>query len=227
MNIELDILRYVKEHKIPMVKVAQAAGMTPQNIKKSIGNNPKGDTVTNIANGLGVHPSVFFYDKDEENESTAESDTKQNEETSKAEEGNKPKSEINLRKLMQKLGLGTNAFAEKCGMSSQSMSQFLRNKSLTTNTIYRIAVALDIDPREMFFPTEEKDDLFSNADKNENKETAEAKPAYPVHENGLMSENQQQGEMMIPASSMMQAETFCPHCGTRVKLGVVMIQESK
>ena len=139
---------------------------------------------------------------------------------------NKPKSEINLRKLMQKLGLGTNAFAEKCGMSSQSMSQFLRNKSLTTNTIYRIAVALDIDPRDMFFPTEEKDDLFSNTDKSENEESAEVKPAYPVHKNGLVSENQQ-GEMMIPASSMMQAETFCPHCGTRVKLGVVMIQESK
>ncbi len=139
MNIELDILRYVKEHKIPMVKVAQAAGMTPQNIKKSIGNNPKGDTITNIANGLGVHPSVFFYDKDEEKATAVESDTKQNEET-----------------------------------------------------------------------TDEND-----------------KPAYPVHENGLVAENQQQGGMMIPANSMMQAETFCPHCGTRVKLGVVMIQESK
>lgn len=139
MNIELDILRYVKEHKIPMVKVAQAAGMTPQNIKKSIGNNPKGDTITNIANGLGVHPSVFFYDKDEEKETADDSETNQNEEAAKAAD----------------------------------------------------------------------------------------KPAYPVHENGLMAENQQQGEMMIPASSMMQAETFCPHCGTRVKLGVVMIQESK
>lgn len=139
MNIELDILRYVKEHKIPMVKVAQAAGMTPQNIKKSIGNNPKGDTITNIANGLGVHPSVFFYDKDEEKETADDSETKQNEEA-----------------------------AEAAG-----------------------------------------------------------KTAYPVHENGLVTENQQQMETMIPASSMMQAETFCPHCGTRVKLGVVMIQESK
>nr|DAW39828.1 MAG TPA: Regulatory protein-modification, helix-turn-helix, transcriptional regulato, DNA [Caudoviricetes sp.] len=138
MNIELDILRYVKEHKIPMVKVAQAAGMTPQNIKKSIGNNPKGDTITNIANGLGVHPSVFFYDKDEEKETADDSETKQNEEAVEATD----------------------------------------------------------------------------------------KPAYPVHESGLVTENQQ-GEMMIPASSMMQAETFCPHCGTRVKLGVVMIQESK
>ena len=139
MNIELDILRYVKEHKIPMVKVAQAAGMTPQNIKKSIGNNPKGDTITNIANGLGVHPSVFFYDKDEEKETADDSATKQNEEAVE-----------------------------------------------TTD-----------------------------------------KPAYPVHESGLVTENQQQTGEMIPASSMMQAETFCPHCGTRVKLGVVMIQESK
>ena len=139
MNIELDILRYVKEHKIPMVKVAQAAGMTPQNIKKSIGNNPKGDTITNIANGLGVHPSVFFYDKDEEKETADDSETKQNEEAGEATD----------------------------------------------------------------------------------------KPAYPIHESGLVTENQQQTGAMIPASSMMQAETFCPHCGTRVKLGVVMIQESK
>lgn len=142
---------------------------------------------------------------------------------------NKPKSEINLRKLMQKLGLGTNAFAEKCGMSSQSMSQFLRNKSLTTNTIYRIAVALNIDPRDMFFPTDENDDLFSNAETEQNEKAEESsdKPAYPVHRNGLVPNNQQMAGAMIPASSMMQAETFCPHCGTRVKLGVVMIQESK
>lgn len=126
----------------------------------------------------------------------------------------KPKSEINLRKLMQKLGLGTNAFAEKCGMSSQSMSQFLRNKSLTTNAIYRIAMALDIDPRDMFFPTNEKDDLFSNADKKENEDVAENEPAYPVHENGLVSENQQQ---------MIQTSTFCPHCGKKVRVGVVLL----
>ena len=130
------------------------------------------------------------------------------------EGNNKPKSEINLRKLMQKLGLGTNAFAEKCGMSSQSMSQFLRNKSLTTNTIYRIATALDIDPRDMFFPTEEKNDLFSNADKKENEDVAENEPAYPVHENGLVSENQQQ---------MIQTSTFCPHCGKKVRVGVVLL----
>ena len=124
MNIELDILRYVKEHKIPMVKVAQAAGMTPQNIKKSIGNNPKGDTITKIANGLGVHPSVFFYDKDEEKATTGLAESKQEE------------------------------------------------------------------------------------------QVEWSKPAYQVHGNGLVSENQQQ---------MIQTSTFCPHCGKKVRVGVVLL----
>ena len=125
MNIELDILRYVKEHKIPMVKVAQAAGMTPQNIKKSIGNNPKGDTITKIANGLGVHPSVFFYDKDEDKATTGLDESKQEEQVEGSE------------------------------------------------------------------------------------------PAYQVHRNGLVSENQQQ---------MIQTSTFCPHCGKKVRVGVVLLE---
>ena len=124
MNIELDILRYVKEHKIPMVKVAKAAGMTPQNIKKSIGNNPKGDTITKIANGLGVHPSVFFYDKDEDKATTGLDEAKQEEQVEGSE------------------------------------------------------------------------------------------PAYLVHGNGLVSENQQQ---------MIQTSTFCPHCGKKVRVGVVLL----
>ena len=125
MNIELDILRYVKEHKIPMVKVAKAAGMTPQNIKKSIGNNPKGDTITKIANGLGVHPSVFFYDKDEDKATTGLDEAKQEEQVEGSE------------------------------------------------------------------------------------------PAYLVHGNGLVSENQQQ---------MIQTSTFCPHCGKKVRVGVVLLE---
>ena len=124
MNIELDILRYVKEHKIPMVKVAKAAGMTPQNIKKSIGNNPKGDTITKIANGLGVHPSVFFYDKDEDKATTGLDEAKQEE------------------------------------------------------------------------------------------QVAGSEPAYQIHGNGLVSENQQQ---------MIQTSTFCPHCGKKVRVGVVLL----
>lgn len=42
-------------------------------------------------------------------------------------------------------------------------------------------------------------------------------PAYPVHENGLVSENNSQ--------QMTQTSTFCPHCGRKVRVGVVLLPE--
>ena len=116
----------------------------------------------------------------------------------------RPKSEVNLRKLMQKMGLGTNAFAQACGMSSQSMAQFLRNKSLTTASMYRIAMALDIDPRDMFFPTNEEETTlsFSDKEKEEKKENTQ--------------------ENVQPT---INTTAFCPHCGAKVRVGVVLLPE--
>ena len=65
MNIVLDVLRYLNEHDITLVKAAEATGVAQQNIKKSIGNNPKTSTLLALASGLGVDPREFFYDLDE------------------------------------------------------------------------------------------------------------------------------------------------------------------
>lgn len=120
------------------------------------------------------------------------------------EKEKKPKSEVNLRKLMQKMGLGTNAFAEACGMSSQSMAQFLRNKSLTTASIYRIAMALDIDPRDMFFPNNEEETTLSFSDKKKEEK----------------KENTQED-----AQPTINTTAFCPHCGAKVRVGVMLLPE--
>lgn len=60
MNIVLDVLRYLNEHNITLVKAAEATGVAQQNIKKSIGNNPKASTLLALAKGLGVDPREFF-----------------------------------------------------------------------------------------------------------------------------------------------------------------------
>ena len=135
-------------------------------------------------------------------------------------ENKKPKSEINLRKLMQKLGLGTNAFAEACGVSTQSMSQYLRpDKSLTTSTIYKIATALDIDPRDMFFPTEE-DSASSSPSVDSN---------IPSHQDDTSRHSPAEADdhsiKLPPAQDIMPVTTFCPHCGKRVRVGVVLLPE--
>lgn len=127
----------------------------------------------------------------------------------------KVKSKLNLRKLMAKLGMGTNEFAEACGVSSQSMAQFLRpGKSLTTQTIYKLASALDIDPRDMFFPVGE-----------------EPQTATDTTTDGLFAasndaEEQQNEEKATPqAQQNLQSVAFCPHCGAKVRVGVVFLPE--
>lgn len=127
----------------------------------------------------------------------------------------RPKSEVNLRKLMQKMGLGTNAFAEACGISSQSMAQFLRNKSLTTASIYRIAMALDIDPRDMFFPNDEEETTSSSLhkDKQEKKE------------NTQVPDNNEHSIRVPDAQPAINTTAFCPHCGAKVRVGVVLLPE--
>ena len=127
----------------------------------------------------------------------------------------RPKSEVNLRKLMQKMGLGTNAFAEACGMSSQSMAQFLRNKSLTTASIYRIAIALDIDPRDMFFPNDEEETTLSSM----NKEEQEKK------ENAQVPDNDDCSIRVPDIQPVINTTAFCPHCGAKVRVGVVLLPE--
>ena len=131
------------------------------------------------------------------------------------------KSEIDLRKLMKKMGLRTNAFAELCGISKQSLAQFLRpDKSLTTNTIYRIANALDIDPRDMFFPVdeevEEENNTFEPQTEVENK-----------NEENLQKDSQPQlSDLQNTTAPLFQIHTaICPSCGKKVRVGVVMLPD--
>ena len=51
--------------------------MAQQNIKKSIGNNPKTSTLLALAEGLGVDPRDFFYDLDEDEEKENVNSTEQ------------------------------------------------------------------------------------------------------------------------------------------------------
>lgn len=132
------------------------------------------------------------------------------------------RSEIDLRKLMKKMGIRTNAFAELCGISTQSLAQFLRpGKSLTTNTIYRIANALDIDPRDMFFPVDEE--VFNE------KNTAEPKTEIEDKlEESPQEENQpQNNNLQNTTAPLFQIHTaICPSCGKQVRVGVVLLSES-
>lgn len=132
------------------------------------------------------------------------------------------RSEIDLRKLMKKMGIRTNAFAELCGISTQSLAQFLRpGKSLTTNTIYRIANALDIDPRDMFFPVDEE------VDEENNTFEPQTEVENKKEENLPKDSQPQLSDLQNTTAPLFQIHTaICPSCGKQVRVGVVLLPES-
>ena len=151
MNIVLDVLRYLNEHDITLVKAAEATGVAQQNIKKSIGNNPKTSTLLALAKGLGVDPREFFYDLDEE----------------------KKKEHTNSTILDESDSWGASDAAEEKKTDTKGQTQ--EKGSDSTNT-----EALDI--------------------KNTAVQIPDAQPA-------------------------VNTTTFCPHCGAKVRVGVVLLPE--
>lgn len=138
---------------------------------------------------------------------------------------------------------------EKLGLSPQSLTSVIKGNP-TVKKLEDIATAIGCDITDLFYPdpaeeAEEKEtptgaksegetlnatlrgDLpegFIHRDVKFVQQAAESEPSYPVHENGLVSENQQE-EGTAPANGMIQTSTFCPHCGKKVRVGVVLLPE--
>lgn len=132
---------------------------------------------------------------------------------------------------------------QKIGMSPQAICMIIKNNNPTVAKLMQIAEGIGCDITDLFYPdpaeeAEEKEipaetenegqtlnatlrgDLpegIIERDVNFVQQLAGSEPAYPVHENGLVSENQQQ--------QMIQTSTFCPHCGKKVRVGVVLLPE--
>lgn len=110
----------------------------------------------------------------------------------------------------------TKQFAKATHLYDATLARYLRTDSITANQIYKIAMALDIDPREMFFPTDEKEDenLLFTDDEEEQEEMKEE-----------VAEKVAEKEKQDAAPAQLQTTAFCPHCGAKVRVGVVLMQE--
>ena len=157
MNIVLDVLRYLNEHDITLVKAAEATGVAQQNIKKSIGNNPKTSTLLALSKGLGVDPREFFYDLDE-----------------KKEEGNNDEQENIEETVLLESPYVTEDETEKQNDVEES-----------TKSDY--------------------------AEKVSN--TEEEQPADIDKKDKTATDN------------IINTTAFCPHCGAKVRVGVVLLPE--
>ena len=218
---KLDIKRALSEHNMTQAYLYQKIGMSPQAVCMIIkNNNPTVGKLMQIAEGIGCDITDLFYPESNE----------EAEERKKALENAKD-SKIPLEPVLR--DLARRAYPSITQEEVEEWVEAIKNKKGIQK--------FDIRPGKLGLQNAmDKLRQFEEARKNHEGETlnttirgdlpegiierdvnfvqqpAGKEPAYPVHSDGLVSENQQQ---------MIQTSTFCPHCGKKVRVGVVLLNE--
>ena len=127
---------------------------------------------------------------------------------------------LDMMRAIKERGFMAKDIADKLGITTVAMSLRTNAKNPRLDTMVQIAEVIGCDVTDLFYSEEaeeEENGLFTNQESDHTKDIPSNAPAYPVHEDGLVSENNSQ--------QMTQTSTFCPHCGKKVRVGVVLLPE--
>lgn len=147
---------------------------------------------------------------------------------------------LDIKRALSEHNMSQVELARRTGVNAPNISAIIKDGNPTIARLTKIAEGIGCDITDLFYPdpaeeAEKKEvpegtenggetldttlrgDLpegIIERDVNFVQQLAGSEPAYPVHSDGLVSENQQQ---------MIQTSTFCPHCGKKVRVGVVLL----
>ena len=129
---------------------------------------------------------------------------------------------LDMMRAIKERGFMAKDVADKLGITTVAMSLRTNAKNPRLDTMVQIAEVIGCDVTDLFYSeeTEGGDGLFANQELDHIKDIPSNTQAPLVHENGLVSENQQAEENQ---QQMIQTSTFCPHCGKKVRVGVVLL----
>lgn len=215
---KLDIKRALREHHMTQVELCKRTGLLTQNMSPIINGNPTISKLFQVAEGIGCDITDLFYPDPAE----------EAEEREKALESAK-NSKMPLKLILR--DLTRRAYPSITEEEVEEWMEVFRNKNMVpwfdinpnqwgaqnaTDKLRQFEEARRKHEGETLNATLWGDipEGVIERDVNFVQQAAGSEPAYQVHENGLVSENQQQ---------MIQTSTFCPHCGKKVRVGVVLL----
>ena len=227
---KLDIKRALSEHNMTQADLNQKIGMSPQAICMIIKNdNPTVAKLTQIAEGIGCDITDLFYpDPAEEAEAKERRDREMEQERKKALENAKDSKmplEPVLRDMVRRaypsitqeeVEEWVEAIKKKKGIQKFDIRPGKLGLQNAMDRLRQFEEARKKHEGETL-DTSIRGDLpegIIERDVNFVQQLPGSEPAYQVHSDGLVSENQQQ---------MIQTSTFCPHCGKKVRVGVVLL----
>lgn len=214
----LNIKRALADHNTTQVQLGEKLGLSPQSLTSVIKGNPTVKKLEDIAVAIGCDITDLFYPDPAE-------ETEERERALENAKNSKMPLELILRDLTRK------AYPSITEEEVEEWMEIIRKKNMVP--------WFDINPNQQGAQNAmDKLRQFEEARKKHEGETlnttlwgdlpegiierdvnfvqqvAGSEPAYQVHSDGLVSENQQQ---------VIQTSTFCPHCGKKVRVGVVLL----
>ena len=216
---KLDIKRALSEHNMSQVELARRTGVNAPNISAIIKDgNPTIARLTKIAEGIGCDITDLFYpDPSEEAE--------ERKKALESAKNSKMPLELILRELtrraypsitQEEVEEWVEAIKKKKGIQKFDIRPGKLGLQNAMDRLRQFEEARKKHEGETL-DTSIRGDLpegIIERDVNFVQQLPGSEPAYPVHSDGLVSENQQQ---------MIQTSTFCPHCGKKVRVGVVLL----
>ena len=198
---KLDIKRALTEHNMSQIDLCQKIGVAQQNMSAIVrSGNPTVAKLMQIAEGIGCDITDLFYpDPTEEAEEKKEDSYSIMKELQDVVRKAYPSIDTESVKEIVKM-IGEKGI--KMGATDMKKLEEARKKheGETLNAEIRGGLPEDFICKDVKFISE-----------------TPGEQAYPVHENGLVSENN--------SHQITQTSTFCPHCGKKVRVGVVLLPE--
>lgn len=193
---KLDIKRALREHNMTQVELCKRTGLLTQNMSPIINGNPTISKLFQVAEGIGCDITDLFYPDQSEEEMEKES---------------AHLSISELKEIMRR------AYPSIPTERVDEIVKMIEEKGLVNKTPKELDEARRKHEGETLNATL-RGDLPEGVINRDVKfiQKAADEPKRLVHENGLVSDNQQQ---------MLKTETFCPHCGQKVRVGVVLLSE--
>lgn len=216
---KLDIKRALAEHNMSQIDLCQKIGVAQQNMSAIVrSGNPTVAKLMQIAEGIGCDITDLFYPDPAE-------EAEERKKALESAKNSKMPLELILRDLTRR------AFPGITKEEADEWLEVIRNKNMVPwfdlnptqwgehnamDRLRRLEEARKEHEGETLNATLRGDipEGVIERDVNFVQQPAGSEPSYPVHGNGLVSENQQQ---------MIQTSTFCPHCGKKVRVGVVLL----
>ena len=132
------------------------------------------------------------------------------------------RTKIHIRRAITERGYTITSFCQKFNLKTQNIIQNYIKGNPTIKRLEDFCEKLDCDITDLFYPIDDSDDAKKNV-LLFNKEKEEGKESDSTNTEALDIKNT---VVQIPdAEPAVNTTTFCPHCGAKVRVGVVLLPE--